>query len=183
MRRLIWAVSSGSMLFAEAYYYCLWQWKLKNHIVFDFTSFIENLLNFNRFIPVPYLYVNRNKICAGILRRLRFNILSSFHKLYRLRFSYVHVKPIAYKPGHSISYKTAWAHSCRLTSLRYPHYDALDSWLPTECPAKNDQTARTRERWALMQSCRKVVLWPVCILNGEYNYMYACTVFNCIANA
>ena len=22
-----WAISSGSMLFAKAYYYCLWQWK------------------------------------------------------------------------------------------------------------------------------------------------------------
>ena len=32
MRRLIWAVSSGSVLFAKAYYYRLWQWKWKNHI-------------------------------------------------------------------------------------------------------------------------------------------------------
>ena len=55
------------------------------------------------------------------------------------------------KPGHSISYMTAFAPSkdsdqpvylCSLISLCCQPEDALDAWLPGECPVKTDQTAQ-----------------------------------------
>ena len=66
--------------------------------------------------------------------------------------------------------------------LILPHKDALDPWLPTECPAKTNQTAWIHRliclRWAHMQSCR-VCCAPTqiiyCIIYVENNDQ--CSIF------
>ena len=66
--------------------------------------------------------------------------------------------------------KTDHAHADQ--SLRFPPEDALNPWLPTECPSKTDQAAQMHRlilslRWAHMQS-------------GGKSYVPAQMVIKCI---
>ena len=63
-----------------------------------------------------------------------------------------------YEPGYSMSYKIACAH--KLISLRCLSGDAMNPWLPIECPVKNwsncpDPHNGLSLHWVNMQFCRK----------------------------